>query len=292
VKLLREPLLHFLVAGVVLFGGYRFLNSGAESTAPAPPRQIRIGDGEVRWLTETWRLQRQREPTPDELRELVTSFIEEELLSRQAREMKLDENDAIVRRRLSQKLTFLIEGTSLRSEPTEEDMRRLYEADPKRFQTEGRVSFAHIFFSPASRIDPVSDATKARTELSGVNRDGAMEVVGDRFLLASEFHDEDRRAIVAVFGEEFAHTLFALQPDVWSGPVRSGYGVHLVRVSALESARPRPLAEVAALVRDEWLRVQEKAAKERYISDLRGKYTVVADDNVKRLLSIPARAAP
>ena len=103
-KLLHEPLLHFALAGAVLFGGYALVNRGDEIANK--PKEIRIGQGEVQWLKETWALQRQREPTQEELRGLVTEFLNEELLAREAREMKLDENDTIVRRRLAQKLNL------------------------------------------------------------------------------------------------------------------------------------------------------------------------------------------
>jgi hypothetical protein len=110
-KFLHEPLLHFVAAGAVLFGAYALINRGENIAATNKTKQIRVGTGEVQWLKETWTLQRQREPTPEELRGLVAEYMDEALLAREARELQLDENDTIVRRRLAQKLSFLLADT-------------------------------------------------------------------------------------------------------------------------------------------------------------------------------------
>jgi hypothetical protein len=102
-------LLHFAVGGVLLFAVYAWLNPPVPAS---DARQVRVGAGEVKWLAATWRGQTGREPTPAELRELVANLVKEELLSREAREMRLDENDTIVRRRLAQKLEFLLQDTA------------------------------------------------------------------------------------------------------------------------------------------------------------------------------------
>src|SRR5512144_748603 len=97
-KILREPLLHFVIAGAVLFGGYTLLDRGEPNAAGLGP--VHIGKGEVRWLRETFSNQWRRTPTSEELNGLVTNLIEEELLAREARALGLDQNDTVVRRRL------------------------------------------------------------------------------------------------------------------------------------------------------------------------------------------------
>src|SRR3954462_8099174 len=126
VKPLREPLLHFLIAGDLLFGGYEWLNRSAP-TAQAEG-SVRIGEGEVRWLRETFANQWQRGPTGEEMNDLLATLIEEELLAREARALGLDQNDTIVRRRLAQKLTFLVEDTSRIADPSDDELRRFYAA--------------------------------------------------------------------------------------------------------------------------------------------------------------------
>ena len=125
----RDPLLHFAVAGALLFVGYALMNRG--ETDPPSTEPVHIGNGEVRWLKETFANQWQRTPTDDELSGLVAGFIEEELLAREAKTLGLDQNDTIVRRRLAQKLTFLVDDTSRVAEPSDEDLRQFYDTNAR-----------------------------------------------------------------------------------------------------------------------------------------------------------------
>ena len=163
-RLLKEPLLHFVVLGTLLFGAYEWMNRGARNEGPA--KQVRVSEGDVRWLVQTWSRQWQRQPTREELRGLVTNFLKEELLAREARAMGLDENDTIVRRRLAQKVEFLMQDTSRLAEPTDDDLRKFYAAHPERFQTDARISFTHVFFSREKHKDAAADAKTALAKLN------------------------------------------------------------------------------------------------------------------------------
>jgi hypothetical protein len=158
-RLTKEPLFHFLLIGAVLFGAYAWRNRGTPGENQA--RQVRISEADVKWLKETWARQWQREPTLDELGGLVTEFLKEELLAREAREMGLDQNDTVVRRRLAQKVEFLVQDTSQWVEPTEDDLRKFHAAHPERFSEPARVSFTHIYFSREKRTDAAADAKGA-----------------------------------------------------------------------------------------------------------------------------------
>ena len=283
-KLLREPLLHFLIVGAVLFGAYAWLDRGEDSANRSRSQPVHIGEGDVRWLRESWTRQWRREPTHAELHGLVADLLKEQLLAREARELKLDENDIIVRRRLAQKLTFLIEDTLRLAEPTENDLQQIYVANLDRFKTDARVSFMHVYFNPTGRDDPAADAKRALLELSEADGTERAGVMGDRSLLESAFHDVNEPAVTAVFGPDFARAVLALMPGAWSGPIASGYGLHLVRVSALREPQARPLAEVRAQVLEDWRREQGKAANEQYLAGLRSRYDVIVDESVKPLL--------
>ena len=179
-KLLRDPLLHFVVVGAVLFAGYELINGGELKPSATDP--VHIGEGEIRWLKDTFANQWQRPPTEDELRGLVAGFLEEELFAREAKALGLDQNDTIVRRRLAQKLTFLIGDTLRIVEPTNEELRRFHDANPERFQTEARVSFTQLFFNPERRQHPESDARAALVSISATGANDAVSI-GDPILL-------------------------------------------------------------------------------------------------------------
>jgi hypothetical protein len=287
-KLLREPLLHFAVAGAILFAGYAWLNHGQVDASSVEP--VRIGEGEVRWLKETWTNQWLREPSPQELQGLVADLVTEELLAREAREMGLEENDTIVRRRLAQKLKFLVEDTSLLVEPTEEELRQFYLANAADFQIGGRVSFTQIFFSAEQREDATSDAKAALVELKDAGGGMLATAMGDRLLIDAEFRDADEQTVSSMFGPDFARAVFALSPGAWSGPIKSGYGVHLVSVTDRKVPHQRPFEEVREEVLVEWRREEEVAANREYLARLREKYGVVFDDSVKASLGTDAVA--
>ena len=281
---LKEPLFHFLLVGAALFGAYSWINRSADNLQSAEAEKIHIGAGDVRWLAENWTTQWRRAPTNDELRGLVADYVNEQLLAREARALGLEANDVIVRRRLAQKVTFLIDDTLRRAEPSEEELQRYHEANASRYRTGGRISFAHIYFSPQRRVDAHKDATDALNLLRDAGGPPPAKDLGDRLLIESEFRDETRQAIANVFGPGFAQAVFALEADVWSGPIESGYGLHLVSVSARQEPHAPSFSEVRARVLEDWRREQERLAKERYLGELRKKYTVVVADDIQALV--------
>jgi len=249
---------------------------------------VRISTNDIAWLQETWSRQWQRAPSREELRGLVTDLLKEELLAREAHAMGLDDNDTIVRRRLAQKLEFLIQDTSRLAEPTEEDLRRYYTANPERFQTEGRISFTHIFFSREKRKDAAADAKAALAELSRADAtppsQPALFELGDRLLLESEILDADEQTVAGQFGKDFAKAVFRLRPGEWQGPIESGYGLHLVRVSELKASKQREFAEVKAQVLERWHDQRQREDNEKYFAGLLKKYDVVVDESLRPLI--------
>lgn len=284
-RVLKEPLVHFLITGAALFGAYAWIIRTPENPVANKATTIEITAGDVRWLAENWTTQWRRPPTRDDLRGLITDYLNEQLLAREARALGLEDNDVIVRRRLAQKLTFIIDDTARRAEPTEQELQRYHEANARRFQNDARISFGHIYFSPQRRADPRSDAADALQLLLAEGAATGTADLGDRLLIRSELRDETEQSISNTFGPDFARAVFALGTDRWSGPVQSGYGLHLVRVSTMTGATVPSLSDIRERVVAEWKREQETQAKERYLAALRKKYDVVADEAVKALIA-------
>ena len=271
-----EPLLHFLLIGAVLFVAYAWVNRGVQNNGK--PLPVHISDGDVKWLKETWARQWQREPTNDELRGLVTEYLKEELLAREAREMGLDQNDTYVRRRLAQKVEFLVQDASRLAEHTESDLLKFYDAHPELFMEEGRVSFTQIYFSREHR----AEVNKA---LARLERNMDPMELGDRLLLLEpEYYDVSDQTVAGQFGKQFADSVFALQPGKWYGPIESGYGLHLVRVSGKKPGQQRKFAEVRAQVLERWRQQRQREDNEKYFAGLLKKYDVVVDESVKPLV--------
>lgn len=280
-NVLREPLFHFVVAGVVLFSAYAWLDGGSPVADGVEP--VRIGDGEIQWLKETYSSQWLRPPDANELKGLVTNLVEEEVLAREAQAMGLGDDDTIIRRRLAQKLKFLVEDTSRLAEPTDAELRRYFEANVARFEDSPRVSFSQIYFNPENRKDAAEDAGLILVGLNA-NTNADVAELGDRFLLAAEMRHADRGVIANTFGDDFADALLTVEPGKWSGPLKSSYGTHLVFVSAKETVRKPAFEAVRDKVVADWRRESEQKVSREYLARLREKYGVEFDGSAKAQL--------
>jgi hypothetical protein len=277
--LLREPLLHFLLLGALIFAVHAWLTR--DVVEPRPERQVAIGESELRWLQETWVRQWGREPTPEELRGLLIGLLREELLSREARELGLDVDDTIVRRRLAQKVEFMVQDAAQLAEPQAGELEAFHAANPALFTTAPKRSFAQLFFSRERRKDAAADAQAA---LSALGRGADPATLGDRLLVESEFTAAEPRTVEGLFGKAFADAVFALEPGTWRGPVESAYGLHLVRVTTAEPGTPQAFAAVQAEVLEEWRERKQREANAAYFSGLMNKYEVVLDPSVAPLI--------
>jgi hypothetical protein len=288
-KLLREPLLHFAVVGALLFAAYAWLNRD-ELSASNADRTILITQRELTWLTDTSARTWQRTPNESEYEGLIAEYLREELLAREARELELDRDDTIVRRRLAQKMNFILEGTARLASPTDAELRARYDADRSRFRTPTKSSFRQVYFSTGKRGErAATDALRAFGRLASRDRTVDAAELGDASLLPRVVTDSDEQTIASQFGAGFAHTVVAIAPGVWQGPVESEFGQHLVLVTARDAGRPRAFEEVRAELLDEWQREQEVAARNAYFARLLRKYDVQASASAQHLLG-PAMA--
>ncbi|MDX1375515.1 MAG: peptidylprolyl isomerase [Burkholderiales bacterium] len=282
-KVLKEPLLHFLILGALLFAAYAWLNRGADLAQDGAARTVRITAAEVEWLKQTWARRWHRPPSEHELRGIVSDYLRETLLAREARALGLDDNDLVVRRRLAQKMEFLVRDAVALAEPREDALRRVYADHRDRFRSPAQISFVHVYFNRDRRgARTEADAEAALEALSKPGASGAD--MGDRFLLEQEFVDADEQAVARVLGREFARRVFALAPGSWQGPIESGYGLHLVRVTGKRPQQSLAFEAVTDELREIWLRQQEEAARERYFATLLAKYDVVVDESVRALV--------
>lgn len=276
-RILSEPLLHFLVLGALLFGLSSWLGRGGAPTAGPERQQVRVTASDLQWLVESWSKRWLRQPSPDELRGLVTDHLREELLSREARILGLDRNDTYIRRRLAQKAEFLIQDASDAAEPTEADLIALHAAHPALFSEGPWRSFRQIYFAAAHREQAVAALTALR---GGADPSG----VGDRLSLEAAYTDVDPTEIAKLFGDRFADEVLALPEGSWHGPIASGYGLHLVQVQSVRAGQVRPFASVREQVRERWFDRQRCQAQERYYGELMKRYEIVADDAVRPLI--------
>ncbi len=275
----REPLLHFLIVGALMFGAYFWLNRGA---ADAAPREIVITSDDLLQMRIAWRAQGRPEPTPQQLQRMVETKVREEVLYREALAMGLQNDDVIVKRRLAQKMDFLAEDLSALREPTVDELKTWQRTHQAEFALPPRASFRHLFFGFDQRgARAADDAAAALARIAGKPAD-ATGLRGDTFPLQSSYAERTPEQVAGAFGGPFAQALFALKPGAWSGPIESGFGWHLVFVESLSAERAPAFEEIETEVRASWQNHQRSEFKQAAYDAMRAKYEVV----------MPSDAAP
>jgi hypothetical protein len=270
-RIIRDPLFHFLLLGAAIFAIYGF----AKRHSTDKPGQIVVTQSTIENLvtgfTRTW----QRPPTEEELRGLIRDYIREEAAYREALAMGLDRDDMIVRRRLRQKLEFISDDLTSRTEPTNDQLQSFLRAHPELFQREALFSFQQIYLNPQLHGGDISrDASRLLEVLQRPNQQRDPAALGDPFLLPENFQGLSLADVKKTFGEQFASALSALPMGQWRGPVNSSYGGHFIYLSQRTAAYLPVLADIRDQVRREWLNAKRIEGTDRFYEALLRHYTV------------------
>jgi hypothetical protein len=273
-SLLREPLVHFLLIGAALF---LFFSWTGGSGGPDSNRIV-IGPGQVEHLAtgfaRTWR----RPPTQAELKGLIDDYVREEMATREARTMGLDREDTVIRRRLRQKLEFLVEDAAEAVPPTDAELQAWLDEHTEDYRLEPRVAFRQVFLSAdrrGDRLEADAQALLRRLRSQGVGAD--IEEAGDSIMLPSEFELAPLTVASRTFGQEFATRLAEIETGTWTGPIRSGYGLHLVFIRERIEGREPALEDVREAVARDLLTSRRKGQLEAMYERLLERYDVAID---------------
>lgn len=278
-RLLRDPLLHFVVAGGLIFAVWSAFSPAARPAAD--PMRIELTRDEMKQLALSQVAQGLPLPDPDRLRALGEQRAMQRILAREAVTFGLDRDDEIIERRLAQKMDFLLADLSTLTPPSREELGLWYAARADRFTQPARVSFRLIYFSPDTRGDAGAEAAAAAAlpAVAGLPIGApAPAGIGDRFMFQDYYGGRTSEDVAKAFGPDFAAALLKLQPGTWAGPIRSGYGWHLVRIDTLVPARLPALDEIEADVRAAWTEERYAEIRQRAEDDMRSRYTVVVPD--------------
>ncbi len=252
-RVLREPLVHFLAAGLLIFV---FLRG---DSAPAD-RVIRVDEAQVSRLAEGFAQSWQRPPRPDEIDGLIRDYIEEEVYYREAKRLGLDIDDPVVRRRLRSKMEFLAAAEIGDLKPSDTDLQAWIDKYPARYGSDAVYSFDQVFVR-ATGDEAVAKA-RAAAVLSALQAGKGGLSPGDAISLPAATNNAATADIAQTFGEAFAASLARLPVGAWAGPVTSGFGLHLVRVRKVVPGAPGKLALIRQRVENDW-RASEKERRER-----------------------------
>jgi peptidyl-prolyl cis-trans isomerase C len=270
-RLLRDPLVHFLAIGGVLFA----ISAWRDETVGTGRERIVITAAQVEQARAAAAALQGREPSAEELRELIEPTIRDEVFYREALALGLDVNDDEVRRRLIEKMTYLTQGLADPEPSSADELRAFYDSSPDVFTIPMLVSFDQVFFSPAERGAAVDAA--AGEGLAALRAGRPPLEVGDRTPLRESYDDAPREQVEVLFGQELADALFAGPPGEWVGPYRSDFGLHLVRLRGRADARLPPYEEIADRVAEEFAAARRREADARSYAEMRARYDVVVE---------------
>jgi hypothetical protein len=264
-----------LVLGLLLFVGYRQLNGRTGSDERLG--RIELTSDDVRQIALAWVAQGRPAPTPEQMEVLVEARVREEILYREAVALGLDKDDTIVRRRMAQKIDFLLEDVAALREPAGEELQAWFATHAEPFARPARATFRHLYFSPDRRgANAREDAARTLPKLAGTSM-AAPETtaLADPFMFQDYYGDRTSDDVAKTFGPGFARALFAVAPGAWAGPIESGYGWHLVWVDSIMPARVPALDEVEPEVKAAWLEEQRAELREKAYAAMRARWDVV-----------------
>lgn len=265
----REPLVHFMAIGAALFVVNGLINGPDEGPEG---EVVVVSEGRVMQIAQSFVLLAGRAPTRDELQSLVDDFVSEEVGYREAIAMGLDADDTIVRRRMRQKIEFMIEDGAASETPSEADLQAWLDAHPEKFRMPERRALRQVLLSADKRGGAaMADAEAALVALKAGGDPASM---GDKSMLPAAIPLTTQEGVAALFGADFAAAAFAAGEGGWFGPVASPFGQHVAMLVDVEPGRAVPLAEVVDRVHSDWVEARRNDARDDFHARMRDRYDI------------------
>ena len=270
IRILREPVFLFIIIGIAFY----LLSNWISHSRIKENKLIVVTSEQVEQLATRFSRTWMRPPTDNELKNLIDNHIRDEVYYREALAMGLDANDQVIRGRLRQKLELLMSNLASANAPSDQILRNYLQENPNKFRIETKTSFLQVYLNPDNHPDLDSDASKILERLqSGVSP----ESVGDPTLWGYEFDNYSHNEITRQFGIEFADQLIEIPPGAWVGPLYSGIGGHLVKITKKVEGRMPELSEIRDIVEREWMTERTRELKDAAYEKLLEGYEITID---------------
>jgi hypothetical protein len=280
-NLFHEPLFQFLLIGAALFllsGLFGNSDQPQSGQTGQPSFKIIITPGQIEHLKAQFKRTWQRTPTAQELKGLIDNHVLDEISYREATALGLDRDDPTIRSRMRLKLETLNEDVAATTAATDQDLQAFLEQHPDSFRREAQVAFRQVYLNPDRRANVEADARALLAQLQAAGPETDIAGFGDSLMVATnDLQLSPVSDVVRLFGDPFGRQVVDLEPGRWQGPVKSGYGLHLVYVTEKEPARLPTLAEVRSQVEREWIFARKKEMKEAMYKKLLERYAVVIE---------------
>lgn len=292
-SLLREPLVHFLLLGLLVFGADTLLAGdgeraeqiphaaspqadGVATNAPATPpptATITIDEAVLTDLRRRLEVTRGRPPADGELEEAVDHWIRDEVLVREARRLGLDRGDATIRAHLVDKMAYVHRTGEADATPDEAELRAFYDAHAERYARDDRVTVRQLFVSADA-----PDATERAARLAQRVADGepfeSVAADADPPPGGPVLRGRTAERLVELYGDAFSERATTAAEGVWT-TVDSPLGVHVIRVEERTLGGALPFEQVRTRVAAHWQRTRTAEGAREAFEEARSRYEVV-----------------
>ncbi len=271
-KIVREPLFHFLLLGAFLFLLFHLINNSQQNSK----EEIIIDTNELKGLTAKWEMQWKRQPTQEELSNLILQNVRQEVFYQEALKMNLDHNDEIIKRRLSQKMEFLSNDLANLTQPSDAELEAYFQEHSEKYMLPYSYSLYQLVFTYDNHKNPV-EALKTVMEVSNELSIQDLQNKGDQLPFPYHFKTTNSDALASQLGTVFSDNLENLELKKWVGPVSSGFGEHMVYITQRIVPRLPDLSSVKTLVLRDYQYEKQKEVNDAIFKTLKKNYRVSFD---------------
>ena len=254
----REPLLHFVLLGGLLFAVDRVVMGRADD-----PHLIVVGaevDSEAR---ETFQAARGRPPNAQELEALHRVWLDNEVLYREGLALQVDRGDTAIRERVIFKALSVIDSNIKLPPLDEQVLRRWFDDHRDKYDEPARYDFEEAALSGDSGEAAVRDFVKALNA-------GAP---GDARAGLRVFKGRPRANLVQSYGPELARALVESEPVKWHA-LRTRDGWRAMRLNATSAPRPASFESLRGVVLHDWTDATAAELRTAAVRALAKKYTI------------------
>ena len=258
-KLAGDRLIWFVVFGLLLFGADRLMQARENNI-------IKVDLPLVEKLVAQWEGQTERRPNARELDALIEGYIREEILVREAARLGLNQDDIIIRRRLAQKVEFMMADETVDALPDKEALKRFFDDNRTQYDQPETLTWRHVF---------AENQAQARQLRSALNQDETdWQDKGKPFMLNRQYARQSEVDLSRLMGTQFAAALFQEKAGDWRAPVESAFGWHVVKIDKRHEAQQAVFEPLIERIARDYQKRQRQEALAAAWAELRGRYEV------------------
>jgi peptidyl-prolyl cis-trans isomerase C len=279
--ILKKPVFQIIFFGIIV-SLILLIVFGTKSPSDKD-KKVLIGNADVAQIMASWERTWKRLPTKEELTGLLQNHVKDEILYREALNQHMDENNAMIRRGLIVQMNMLAESQAQDKKISEEAIKAYYDLRKDQYMSSPEYSFTQLYFEQSATSEEIENI---REQLNKAGKQpNADALPGKQGMLQKDFNEAVLYELRRTFGEGFAEQLDELPQNTWAGPIKSGFGWHLIYIDKIQPSKPLPLSEVRDEILSELQYEEAEAAKEQFYTELRQQYDVIYEGIAKDLVN-------